>query len=184
MITRAGAAFLAIFIMTCQIRPASERKDGSRVVDSSSVALEELCNKGLRAEAGPAPIYVAFKTGDLISSDVLVALKASSGAQTTPRDLEAAQLLAERFRGGFRPAPVDLPRDSRCAYTHAIPAGNLPITLDLSMPFTNPYDSSQPLGYVAHLMTAGQAGSWYWVELRPSGSTWQVTNVARLPIDD
>lgn len=172
-------------LLGCRLQSLQRGSATTEASDSTSVALKGLCDRALRAEVASEQVYVAATTRALINSDVLVALKAASGAETTPVDFETAAQLAERANGSFSATPVNLPHSSQCSFTLAEPKGVLPITLDLSMPFTNPYtDRARNLGYLARLRIGGQAGSWYWVGLQSVGRTWRVTDVVRLPIDD
>lgn len=179
---RCSVAPLALIIFgacrtgSVQVHPAASN-------EVTPLVLEQLCSFLGEDRLGPSPVHVALTFREIVTGDVLVALAFAMGRDPSPADLAPAEELARSLRTTASPAAVTLPHRTRCAFTAAAPAGELPVVLELSTPFSNPYAASGA-GVVLRLSLAGQARTWYFAELRRNARAWAVSRVLLLPMND
>ncbi len=162
------------------------------LVGVPDVVFSALCETFSRVEGfdDQVPTVVLAATRPLYQTFALRVLH--NAGKLTPDELQKDEDRDQELRRSFRAQPVHLPQPgSACRWsssnkTAAEYFGTSTLVLELSNPVEDPFaEGFEPrLGLFARYSIGGQAATWYWIALEPSGVDWRVAVVFELDIVD
>lgn len=180
---------LSLGIISCRAITPAVMNPTERI---PSGLFDALCESFVQAGHEPsATTLVLSETRPIFQTFALRILR--NAGKMTPAEAEQDDARDRTLEERFRPTKIEVPgRDTGCAWDladrpNAEYFGADRLMLELSNVVEDPFATrDEPrFGVFARLSIGGASGaSWYWIDLKPRGESWQVTSVAELAISD